>query len=70
MNVNWIVGRNFLGQILSFGLLALILTGLLTFLPTYSESDYWGKALNNFLYFIAFYLAARWAMGLERGKLR
>jgi hypothetical protein len=64
--MSWIFGRNFAGEVVSFAILAAVFTGVLMLLPTYPETDYFGKALNNFLYFTAFYIAARWAFTIRR----
>jgi hypothetical protein len=50
----------------SFLLLSIIFTTLMGYMPTYPENDWWGKMLNNFIYFVIIYLAARWAMRVEK----
>jgi hypothetical protein len=64
--MSWILGRNFAGELISFAILAAVFSGVLMLLPTYPDGDYWGKVLNNFLYFTAFYIAARWAFAIRR----
>lgn len=69
MNVN-LLGRGFWIEVVKLALLAAVLTGLLNFLPTYSEAELWGKFLNNFLYLVVFYLAVRWSAMLYAGVRR
>jgi apolipoprotein N-acyltransferase len=54
-------GSSLAMKVLYFAILALILTGVLWVLPKYPEFEFIGQWLNNFIYFVAFYLAARWA---------
>ncbi len=51
---------------LSLAILAMFLTLVLWIIPTYPETDLWGRFLNNFLSLAAFFIAAYWAAGLER----
>jgi hypothetical protein len=64
--MSWILGRNFMGEVISFAILAAVFSAVLMYLPVYPDGDYWGKVLNNFLYFTAFYVAARWAFTIRR----
>jgi MFS superfamily sulfate permease-like transporter len=61
-----ILPRNTLSVAVSLAVLALILTLVLWYIPTYPETDFTGKYLNNFLYMVAFFIAAYWATGLQR----
>jgi hypothetical protein len=63
-------GKNIFGEVVSFAILAAVFTAVLMYMPTYPETDFWGKFANNFLYFIAFYIAARWAFTIQKGVLK
>lgn len=54
----------------SLSLLALFLTLVLWYIPTYPETDFVNKFVNNFLSLAAFFIAAYWATGLERRVTR
>jgi hypothetical protein len=57
-----------INEIWSLAILAALFTGIMLFLPTFAEADFWGKFLNNFLYLVAFYMAARLAVNFQWRK--
>lgn len=65
-----ILPRNSLSVGISLVILALILTGVFWYLPTYPENEFIGAFLNNFLSLAAFFVAAYWASGFERRVIR
>lgn len=68
--MNVILPRNSVRVGISLAILALMLTVVLWYMPTYPETDLWGKFLNNFVSLAAFFVAAYWATGLERRMIR
>ena len=61
-----ILPKNSLSVGISLVILALVLTGVFWYLPTYPEDDFVGAFFNNFLSLGAFFIAAYWASGVER----
>ena len=59
-----------INELWSLLVVAAIFTGIMIFLPTYPESDYWGKFMNNFLLMVGFYFAARLALNFTWGPRR
>ena len=60
-----ILPKNILGVAYSMGLIALLLTIILWYLPTF-QNDFVGKFLENWIYILAFIVAAYWASLIQR----
>lgn len=60
-----ILPDNILKTAYTLGMIALLLTVIIWYVPVFG-SDFWGRFLENWVYMVAFVLAAYWVSTLRR----